>query len=108
MTVVVRSLWRSTVFAMIYHVTTVVAVGSMCQVLVEPEKAKLPTHVFAWLGVGLLVFHVLWKTLRFEHKAEAEDAKRIRQKSVVKTGATTVNLIRPAKVVDTTISGAGE
>ncbi len=112
MTVVVRSLWRRVAAGVAYQVTFGYAGGCIAKLLTEPEKITTLERVFAWVGVALLVFHLLWRTVRFVED-EAEDAPggrklHVRSKSQLKSGKTTVNLIRPARVVDTTIRGPGE
>lgn len=112
MTIVVRSLWRRAAAGVAYQVTLVVAGGCIAKLLTEPEKITTLERVFAWVGVTLLAFHLLWRTVRFVED-EAEDAPggrklHVRAKSQLKSGTTTINLIRPAHVVDTTIREAGE
>lgn len=107
MTVVVRSLWRRVVAGVAYQLTLGYAGGCIAKLLTEPEKVTTFERVFAWVGVALLAFHLLWRTVRFT-EAETEDASgerelHVRSKSQLKSGKTTVNLIRPARVVDTTI-----
>lgn len=108
MTIVVRSLWRRIVAAFAYQFALGCATACVAHALLEPEKLTTFQRVFAWVGVALLAFHLLWRTVRFT-EAETEDAPGERDLHVrSKSGKTTVNLIRPARVVDTTIRESGE
>lgn len=106
MTIVVRSRWRRIVVTTIYEFAKMVGLCGAIGVLVAPEESL--SRPLAWVGVAVLVFHFFWRTVRFvedetEGRAPGGRELHVRSKSQIKSGTTTVNLIRPARVVDTTI-----